>query len=44
MRSLIQLLGIDRGTEAENDTLTEQNVVGESSDTTVVDLGLYFGY
>ena len=37
---LVQVLGIEGGTEAEGDTGAEQDVVGQSGDTTVVDLGL----
>lgn len=38
--SLVQVLGIERGTEAEGDTGAEQDVVSQSGNTTVVDLGL----
>lgn len=38
--SLVQVLGIERGTETEGDTGTEQDVVSQSGNTTVVDLGL----
>lgn len=38
---LVELLGIERGTEAEGDTRAEEDVVGNSGDTTVVDLDLY---
>ena len=38
--SLVELLGVERTTEAEGDTLTEEDVVGEGSNTAVVDLGL----
>jgi hypothetical protein len=37
---LVQVLGIERGTQAESDTGAEENVVSQSGDTTVVDLGL----
>lgn len=37
---LVQVLGIERGTQAESDTRAEENVVSQSGDTTVVDLGL----
>ncbi len=37
---LVQVLGIERGTEAEGNTRAEQDVVGQSGNTTVVDLGL----
>lgn len=37
---LVKLLGIERGTNTEGDALTEENVVGNGSDTTVVDLAL----
>jgi len=40
---LVKLLGIERGTNTEGDTLTEEDVVGNGSDTTVVDLGLLQG-
>jgi hypothetical protein len=39
--SLVQVLGVKRGAETESDTRAEQNVVGKSSNTTVVDLDLY---
>lgn len=38
---LVQLLGIERGTNAEGDTGAEKDIVGDGSDTTVVDLALY---
>ena len=38
---LVQVLGIERGTQAEGDTRAKENVVGQSGDTTVVDLGLW---
>lgn len=37
---LVQLLGIERGTDAEVDTGAEEDIVGDGSDTAVVDLGL----
>lgn len=37
---LVKLLGIERGTNAEGDTRAEQDVVGDSGDTAVVDLAL----
>jgi hypothetical protein len=37
---LVELLGIEGSAETELDALAEDNIVGESSDTTVVDLGL----
>jgi hypothetical protein len=37
---LVQVLGIERGTETEGDTGAEKDVVGQSGNTTVVDLGL----
>lgn len=40
MGGLVQVLGIERGTQAESDTGAEENVVSQSGDTTVVDLGL----
>lgn len=39
--SLVQVLGIKRGTQAKGDTGAEQDVVGQSGNTTVVDLGLF---
>jgi hypothetical protein len=39
--SLVQVLGIKGGTEAEGDTRAEENVVSQSGNTTVIDLGLY---
>jgi hypothetical protein len=41
---LVELLGIEGGAESEGDTGAEENVVGESSDTTVVDLDLFSPY
>jgi hypothetical protein len=41
--SLVELLGIERATETQGDTLTEEDVVGKGSNTTVVDLDLEFG-
>lgn len=38
--SLVELLGIKGGSEAKGDTRAEENVVGDSGDTTVVDLDL----
>lgn len=40
MGSLIELLGIEGGAEAEGDTGAEENVVGNGSNTTVIDLDL----
>lgn len=37
---LVELLGIEGGTNAESNTRSEENVVGNGSNTTVVDLGL----
>lgn len=36
----VKLLGVERSTETQGNTLTEENVVGDGSDTAVVDLGL----
>ena len=38
--SLVQVLGIEGSTKAEGNTRAEENVVGQSGNTTVVDLGL----
>ena len=38
---LVELLGVERSANAESDALTEENVVGKGSNTTVVDLGLF---
>lgn len=38
--SLVQVLGVEGSTEAEGDTRAEENVVSESGNTTVVNLGL----
>lgn len=38
---LIELLGIKGGSETESDTRAEKDVVGNSGDTTVVDLDLF---
>lgn len=43
MGGLVELLGIEGGTDAEGDTLAEEDVVGNGGDTPVVDLALYFG-
>lgn len=37
---LVQLLGIKRGTDAEGDARAEEDVVGNGSNTAVVDLAL----
>lgn len=37
---LLEVLSIERGTETEGDTSTELDVVGERSNTLVVDFGL----
>jgi len=37
---LVEVLGIERGTKTEGDARAEQDVVGESGNTAVVDLGL----
>lgn len=37
---LVQLLGIERGTDAKGDTGAEEDVVGNGGDTAVVDLAL----
>ena len=38
---LLQLLGVERGTETEGNTGAEEDVVGDGGNTTVVDLGLF---
>lgn len=38
--SLVELLGIERATETQGDALAEEDVVGKSGNTTVVDLDL----
>jgi hypothetical protein len=38
--SLVELLGIEGAAETQGDTLAEEDVVGESGDTAVVDLDL----
>ncbi len=38
--SLINLLGVERGTNTASDTGAEEDVVGDGGNTTVVDLGL----
>jgi len=40
VRSLVELLGIKGGAEAKGDACAEDNVVGESCNTPVVDLDL----
>ena len=42
MGSLVELLGIKGGTEAESDAWAEENIVGDGCDTTVVDLDLFY--
>ena len=42
MGCLVELLGIERATETEGDTGAEENVVGNGSNTTVIDLNLDF--
>lgn len=41
MCSLVELLGIKGGAEAEGDAGAKENVVCEGGDTTVVDLDLF---
>lgn len=43
MGSLVELLGVERATKTQGDALSEEDVVGKGSNTTVVDLDLYFG-
>lgn len=43
MGGLVKLLGIKGRANAELDALAEENVVSDGSNTTVVDLGLFFG-
>jgi len=38
---LVELLGVEGSADAESDALAEEDVVGDSSDTAVVDLGLF---
>ncbi|KMU87207.1 hypothetical protein CIHG_04651 [Coccidioides immitis H538.4] len=38
--SLVQVLGIDGSTETKGDTWSKEDIVGKSSNSTVVDLGL----
>lgn len=38
---LVNLLGVERATETQGDTGAEEDVVGDSGNTTVVDLGLF---
>lgn len=40
VRSLVEVLGIERSTETEGDTGSELDVVGKRGDTTVIDFGL----
>jgi hypothetical protein len=37
---LVELLGVEGAADAEGDTLTEEDVVGEGSNAAVVDLEL----
>ena len=41
MGGLVELLGIEREAEAQSDAWAEEDVVGEGSNTAVVDLGLF---
>ena len=41
MGGLVKLLGVERATETQGDTGAEEDVVGDSGNTTVVDLGLF---
>ena len=40
MGGLVELLGIEGGAESEGDTRAEENIIGNGSNTAVVDLGL----
>ena len=40
MGSLVELLGVERATKTQGNTLAEEDVVGNSGDTAVVDLEL----
>lgn len=40
MGSLVQVLSVEGSTEAKSDTRAEENVVSQSSNAAVVDLGL----
>lgn len=40
MGSLVEVLGVEGSAQAEGDTRTEEDVVSESGNTAVVDLGL----
>lgn len=40
MGGLVELLGIKRGTNTKSNALAEENVIGDGSDTAVVDLTL----
>lgn len=41
MGGLVQLLGVERGTETEGNARAEEDVVGSGGDTAVVDLELW---
>lgn len=41
VRSLVELLGIKRGADAEGDAGAEEDVVGDGRDAAIVDLGLF---
>lgn len=43
MVGLVNLLGVERATETKGHTLAEEDVVGNSGDTAVVDLELLEG-
>lgn len=40
MGGLVELLGVDRGAEAEGNALAEKDVVGKGNDAAVVELDL----
>ena len=44
MGRFVHLLGIEGTAESKSDTLTDLHVVGERSDTAVVELALKHGY
>ena len=43
MAGLVELLRVERGTNAKGEALVDLGVVGNGGDTAVVDLGLFLG-
>lgn len=41
MGGLVELLGVERSTNAKGDALAEEDIVGDGGNATVVDLALF---